>query len=104
MALRALKIRTVSSRARKQTTNRRSLAECPIMISRCSSTEWSSSSKIRAKGSAKTVRASSNDTLCLETLVAAFFGSHSNFSFIPHQYGTGRYFTVTTTVWLPEMT
>lgn len=88
MVLRALKIRTVSSRPEKQTTNRRSLAERPMMISRWSSAEWSSSSKIRANESAKTVRASPNDTPCLETLAAAFFGSHSNFRSIPHQYGT----------------
>jgi hypothetical protein len=24
----------------------------------------------------------------LETLLAAFLGSHSNFRFVPHQYGT----------------
>lgn len=59
-----------------------------MMISRCSCKAWSSSPKIRANGSPKTVRASSNDAPCLETLLAAFFGTHSNFRFVPHQYGT----------------
>ena len=54
-----------------------------MMISRRSLIECSSSSKIRAKGSAKAVRASSNDTLCLETLLAAFLGSHWNFRYCP---------------------
>src|SRR5215813_268811 len=65
------------SRAVKHTNSRRCLAECPIMISRGSSRECSSSSKMRAKGSEKTVSASSNATPCFVKFAAAFFGSHS---------------------------
>jgi hypothetical protein len=56
--LRALKMRTVSALDEKQTSSSRDPVERPMMISRRSSIEWSSSLKIRANGSAKTVRAS----------------------------------------------
>lgn len=49
-----------------------------MMISRNSSTECSSSGKIRANGSANTVIASSNEISCLARFVSALFGSHSN--------------------------
>jgi|ERR1051326_1457677 len=65
-----------------------------MMISRNSSTECSSSGKIRANGSANTVIASSNETSCLTRFASALFGSHSNrrdiFSHVNTDCGTHR--------------
>ena len=84
VALPALKIRTDPPAP----TNRRRLTEYPMMISRCSPMGWSSSSKIRANGSAMTVRASSKDTPCLVTAVPAFLASHLTFRSHLRPYGT----------------
>jgi len=73
----------VSAISVKKTSSRCLWAECPMMISRCSSIEWSSSSKITAKGSSKTVRASSKLTLCFLRFDAALSSSHANLSSIP---------------------
>src|SRR5205823_4583439 len=54
----------------------------PHVISRASVAEWSGSSKMRARRSPKTVRASSNDTPCFLRLAAAFRGSHSKLNSI----------------------
>lgn len=85
VAFRALMIRTsVARRSVKATTNKRSLIECPIMISRCSFWECRSSSKITASGSEKTVLASSKPLWCFRLFAAAYATSHSNRSDITH--------------------
>src|SRR5215216_4815508 len=65
-----------------------------MMISRNSSTECSSSGKIRANGSANTVIDSSNETPCLTRFASALFGSHSNrrdiFTHVNTDCGTHR--------------
>lgn len=43
-----------------------------------SPSEWSGSGPVKLSGSAKTVAASLNETLCLSRFRAAFCGSHSN--------------------------
>ena len=48
MVGRAVMIRIIPSRSVKHTINNRCFTEWPMMISRCSSAEWSGSSKIRA--------------------------------------------------------
>ena len=47
-----------------------------MVMERLSSTEWSGSGSVRAIGSVKTLRASSNETPCFLRLDAALFGSH----------------------------
>jgi len=47
-----------------------------MVMERFSSTEWSGSGSVKASGSVKTLRASSNETPCFLRFDAAFFGSH----------------------------
>src|SRR3712207_4950961 len=69
---------TSASRSVKQTGSRRPRTEWPTIISLRSSAECSTSSKMRAKGSAKAVVASSKVTSCFLRFAAAFALSHSN--------------------------
>jgi hypothetical protein len=62
----------------------------PRMISLLSSTEWSSSGKISARGSQKTVIASSKRTPCFFTFWVALFSSYSNTTLI--QFNFHNYF------------
>src|SRR3989449_1947739 len=52
--------------------------ERPMVHHRSSSDEWSGSGTVVARGSPKTVMASSNDTLCLSRFSMALSGSQTN--------------------------
>lgn len=77
VAGRALMIRIRSLRSQCATNTSCSLIVWPIVISRCSSAEWSGSANVNASGSKNTDAASSNETPCFFRLAAAFRASHS---------------------------
>ena len=66
------------SRSVNITTSRRRLSDSPSSTKRSSPSECRGSSAIRPSGSPNTVDASSNVTLCLARLTAAFGPCHSN--------------------------
>jgi len=60
-----------------EVTKSRFAGELPMMISRCSWIEWSSSGKIRASGSAKTRAASAKPTPCFFRFARSLRSFHS---------------------------
>src|ERR1039458_6850932 len=72
-----MRMRSVS-RSVKQTSKRCFAEECPMMISRDSFTECSSSGKIRATGLLNTETASAKLMLCFLKFDRALRGSHPN--------------------------
>src|SRR5712692_4687979 len=69
--------RILFPRSVKTTTRSLWRRDSPSVINRSSSSECSGSPIVRARGSAKTVLASSNDTRCFFRLRLAFSSSHS---------------------------